>query len=115
MAQQQGEPGDLSFEQALSALEDVVRRLETGEVPLAESIDLYERGEALRRLCQQRLDAAQERIERIVTGPDGKPSGLAPFDEPDDEAPAAASSSAASSDAATPDTAVTPPARADGR
>ena len=110
MAQQQGEPGDLSFEQALSALEDLVRRLETGEVPLAESIDLYERGETLRQLCQQRLDAAQERIERIVTGPDGKPSGLAPFDEPDDQSPAAASSSAAA-----PDAAATPPVRADGR
>ncbi len=73
----------MSFEDALRALEDVVRRLETGEVPLAQSIDLYERGEALRAHCQRRLDAAQARIERIVAGPDGKPSALAPFDDPD--------------------------------
>lgn len=70
----------MSFEQALKALEDVVRRLETGEVALEESIDLYERGETLRKLCQARLDAAQARIEKIVAGPDGKAVGTEPFD-----------------------------------
>ena len=70
----------MSFEQALKALEDVVRRLETGEVPLEESIDLYERGEQLRKLCQARLDTAQARIEKIVAGPDGKATGAVPFD-----------------------------------
>jgi len=71
---------DMSFEQALRALEDVVRKLETGEVPLEESISLYERGEDLRRHCQARLDAAQARIEKIVAGPDGKATGSVPFD-----------------------------------
>ena len=71
---------EMSFEQALRALEDVVRKLEGGEVPLEESIGLYERGEALRRHCQARLDAAQARIEKIVSGPDGKATGAAPFD-----------------------------------
>lgn len=70
----------LSFEEALRALEEVVRKLEGGEVPLEESIGLYERGEALRRHCQARLDAAQARIEKIVQGPDGKASGAVPFD-----------------------------------
>lgn len=70
----------MSFEEALKRLEDVVRRLEGGEVPLDESIALYERGEALRRHCQARLDAAQERIEKIVAGPDGQPQGTEPFD-----------------------------------
>lgn len=56
----------MSFEDALSALESVVRQLEGGEVPLDESITLYERGEALRRHCQARLDAAEARIEKIV-------------------------------------------------
>ena len=73
----------MTFEQALKALEDVVRRLEGGEVPLDESIGLYERGEALRRHCQARLDAAQARIERIVAGPDGGAAGTQPFDDPD--------------------------------
>ena len=72
--------GEMSFEDALRALEDVVRRLESGEVPLDESIALYERGEQLRGHCQARLDSAQARIEKIVAGPDGKPSGAAPFD-----------------------------------
>jgi len=71
----------LSFEDALRALEDVVRRLEGGEVPLDESITLYERGESLRKACQARLDSAQARIERIVAGPDGAPAGLRPLDE----------------------------------
>jgi len=70
----------MTFEAALGALEDVVRRLESGEVPLDESITLYERGETLRLHCQARLDAAQARIEKIVAGPDGKASGTAPFD-----------------------------------
>ena len=72
--------GQMSFEEALRALEDVVRRLETGDVPLEESISLYERGEQLRRHCQARLDAAQARIEKIVQGPDGKATGAVPFD-----------------------------------
>jgi len=77
----------MSFEDALRALEEVVRRLEGGEVPLDESIDLYERGEALRRHCQARLDAAQSRIEKIVAGPDGRVARTEPFDsEPFDAA-----------------------------
>ena len=70
----------LSFEDALRALEDVVRKLESGEVPLDDSISLYERGEQLRKHCQARLDAAQQRIERIVAGPDGAAAGVQPFD-----------------------------------
>jgi exodeoxyribonuclease VII small subunit len=70
----------MSFEDALRALEQVVRRLESGEVPLDESISLYERGEQLRAHCQRRLDAAQARIEAIVQGADGKPTGTVPFD-----------------------------------
>jgi exodeoxyribonuclease VII small subunit len=70
----------MSFEDALRALEDVVRALESGDVPLDDSITLYERGEALRRHCQARLDAAQARIEKIVAGPDGLPASTQPFD-----------------------------------
>ena len=73
---------DLSFEDALKALEEVVRKLESGDVPLDDSISLYERGELLRKHCQARLDAAQARIERIVQGPDGAPAGTQPFDAP---------------------------------
>lgn len=71
----------LSFEEALKALEDVVRRLESGEAPLDESIELYARGDALRAHCQTRLDAAQARIEAIVADRDGRATGTRPFDE----------------------------------
>ncbi|WP_347303975.1 exodeoxyribonuclease VII small subunit [Croceibacterium sp. TMG7-5b_MA50] len=70
---------ELSFEDALRALEDVVRRLEGGDVPLEESISLYEQGEKLRLHCQARLDQAQARIESIVAGPDGRVAGTQPF------------------------------------
>lgn len=70
----------LSFEQALAALESIVQQLERGDVPLDQSIGLYERGEALRAACQQRLDAAQARIERIVTAADGRATGTRSFD-----------------------------------
>jgi len=70
----------LSFEEALRALETIVRQLESGDVPLEDSINLYEEGERLRQHCQKRLDAAQARIERIVQGPDGAAASTRPFD-----------------------------------
>ena len=73
----------LSFEDALRALEQVVRRLESGDAKLDESIELYEQGEKLRAHCQARLDAAQARIEAIVLDAKGQPSGTAPFDGPE--------------------------------
>jgi len=73
----------LSFEDALRALETIVRQLESGDVPLEDSISLYEKGEKLRQHCQKRLDAAQARIERIVAEPDGTATGTQPFDAPD--------------------------------
>jgi exodeoxyribonuclease VII small subunit len=70
----------MTFEEALVALEGIVQQLERGDVPLDQSISLYERGEALRLACQQRLDAAQARIEKIVTGADGHPTSTQAFD-----------------------------------
>lgn len=75
-----GQKSDLSFEEALGALEDIVSRLESGSVPLDESISLYERGEELRKQCQARLDAAQQRIEKIVTDREGNATGTTPLD-----------------------------------
>ena len=74
------ETPELNFEQALRALEDIVHKLESGEAPLDESIALYERGNQLRSLCQERLDAAKARIEAITLGSDGTPSGTTSFD-----------------------------------
>jgi exodeoxyribonuclease VII small subunit len=71
---------DMSFEDALRALEQVVRQLESGDVALDQSIALYEHGEALRRHCQARLDAAQMRIEAIVQDSRGQAAATRPFD-----------------------------------
>ncbi len=76
-----GDIDKMSFEEALAALEGIVQQLERGDVALDASITLYERGEKLRSACQKRLDAAQARIEKIVTGADGKPTGTTPLDE----------------------------------
>jgi exodeoxyribonuclease VII small subunit len=69
----------LSFEDALKELERIVGRLESGEAQLQEAIDLYERGDRLRRQCAARLDAAQARIEAIRTDAEGRAAGTAPF------------------------------------
>ncbi|KPM13761.1 exodeoxyribonuclease VII small subunit [Citromicrobium bathyomarinum] len=83
MAEDPQNISDMSFEEALRALQQVVRQLEDGEVPLDQSIALYERGEKLRAACQARLDAAQARIEAIVLDAKGQPSGTKPFDGPE--------------------------------
>ena len=81
MTEGQDKPiAEMSFEEALRALEITVRQLESGEVPLDESIALYERGEELRKACQKRLDAAQARIDKIVATSEGRASGTVPFD-----------------------------------
>ena len=71
---------ELSFEAALKRLEEIVRRLESGDASLDESIELYGEGDRLRQQCEARLQAAQARIEKIQIGRDGQPSGTAPFD-----------------------------------
>ena len=80
MAEESPDISQMTFEAALRSLEDIVRKLEGGEVPLDESIALYERGEALRQHCQARLDAAQAKIQQIVAGPDGSAQSTRPFD-----------------------------------
>ena len=70
----------MTFEDALRALEEVVRGLESGEVPLDATISLYERGEKLRAHCQARLDAAQARIEQVVANSAGQATGTTSFD-----------------------------------
>jgi exodeoxyribonuclease VII small subunit len=61
----------LSFEMALKELEEIVTRLEQGEVDLEDSIALYERGQALKAHCEKKLKAAESRLEKIVQGGSG--------------------------------------------
>lgn len=71
------EPADIaemSFEQALAELEQIVARLESGQAPLEDSIRMYERGSALKAHCERRLEAARLRVEKIVVGAGGAPA-----------------------------------------
>jgi len=61
----------LSFEDALGELEAIVRRLEEGSGKLEEAVVAYERGVALQRHCDAKLQEAQMRVERIVLGRNG--------------------------------------------
>ncbi|MGB8276390.1 MAG: exodeoxyribonuclease VII small subunit [Methylovirgula sp.] len=77
------EPADIAtmpFEQALAELEAVVDTLEKGAVPLEESIAIYARGEALKKRCEELLKSAEQRIEKITLGANGKPTGSEPLD-----------------------------------
>jgi exodeoxyribonuclease VII small subunit len=78
MAEQE-DVAQLSFEAALKRLEEIVRKLESGEAPLDEAIDLYSEGDRLKQQCEARLAAAQARIEKIQFAPGGGPAGAAPF------------------------------------
>lgn len=61
----------LSFEQALAELEKIVAELESGQAPLERSIEVYERGAALKAHCEAKLEAARLRVEKIVVGAQG--------------------------------------------
>ena len=70
----------MSFEAALSALEDIVGKLESGDVGLEESIETYTRGTQLRAHCDAKLADARARIEKITIAPDGSAGGAEPFE-----------------------------------
>ncbi len=64
--------GGPSFEEALARLEDIVRRLEGGDLPLEESIRRFQEGMALARLCSAKLDEAERRLEQLLGDTDGE-------------------------------------------
>jgi exodeoxyribonuclease VII small subunit len=70
----------MSFEQALEALEKIVDDLERGDVPLDQSIRIYERGEALKAHCDRLLKAAEDKVEKIRLTRDGRAAGTEPLD-----------------------------------
>ena len=70
----------MSFEAAMAELEKVVDQLESGNVPLEESIKLYERGTALKSHCDARLKSAEEKVSQITIGPDGNAGSARPVD-----------------------------------
>ena len=70
----------LTFEKAIEELESIVKRLEEGKVPLEESVAIYERGETLKRRCEELLRQAEARVEKITLDAAGKPTGTTPLD-----------------------------------
>lgn len=71
---------EMSFEDALRELETVVGQLERGEVPLDKSIELYERGAALKARCEAKLKEAEEKVAKLTLDGDGNPTGTAALD-----------------------------------
>jgi exodeoxyribonuclease VII small subunit len=76
----QGDVKKLSFERAMEELESIVTKLEGGKVPLEESVTIYERGEALKRRCEELLRHAEARVEKITTDGSGQITGTEPLD-----------------------------------
>ncbi|ANK80604.1 exodeoxyribonuclease VII small subunit [Minwuia thermotolerans] len=70
----------MNFETALQELEKIVGRLESGDVDLEDSIDMYARGVHLKAHCEAKLKAAEARVEKLVIGTDGQPAGSEPFE-----------------------------------
>ncbi len=70
----------LSFERAIEELESIVKRLEDGKVPLEESVAIYERGEQLKRRCEELLRQAEARVDKITTDASGQAIGTEPLD-----------------------------------
>ncbi|MEM9209977.1 MAG: exodeoxyribonuclease VII small subunit [Pseudomonadota bacterium] len=70
---------EMSFEEAIAELETLVSRLENAQVPLEESIALYDRGAKLKAHCEARLKVAEEKVAQITLGADGVPTGTKPM------------------------------------
>ncbi len=78
-APKHGDIREMTFERALKELEQIVGRLERGDVELEESITIYERGEALKNHCDRLLKQAEAKVEKLTLGPNGAPTGTEPF------------------------------------
>ncbi len=70
---------EMTFEQSLTRLEEIVKSLEKGDAPLAESLGLFEEGAGLLRSCGKLLDEAEQKVVQLRKGPDGAPEEL-PFE-----------------------------------
>ncbi len=74
--------GNKTFEESMTRLEQIVRSMERGDVPLEESLKLFQEGTELVRSCQKLLDQAQLQVKKIMTAPDGSPVEEEFQDEP---------------------------------
>lgn len=70
----------MPFETAIAELEQIVRELEGGKVPLEQSVAMYERGEVLKARCEDLLKQAEARVDKITLDAGSKPTGSEPLD-----------------------------------
>ncbi|TQS71523.1 exodeoxyribonuclease VII small subunit [Rhodobacteraceae bacterium] len=80
MSEEKHDISAMSFEEAMKAFEAVVNQLDRGDVPLDQSIALYERGAALKARCAKLLKEAEERVEKITLNADGEAQGATPVE-----------------------------------
>lgn len=71
---------EMTFEEAMRALETLVGELERGDVPLEQSIALYERGAKLKARCETKLKEAEEKVAKLTLDAEGRPTGTQPLD-----------------------------------
>ena len=64
---------DKTFEENMTRLEEIVTRLEKGDVPLSQSLSLFEEGTKLAAQCRKELDGAEQKVVKLMKGPDGAP------------------------------------------
>ena len=74
------EINNLTFEEAMEELENVVRQLESGKIKLDEAVAVYERGIKLKNFCEEKLKSAKSKIDKLVIGKDGSIIGKEDFD-----------------------------------
>ena len=71
---------EMTFEQAMSELERIVTQLERGDVPLEDSISLYEKGAELKKRCEAKLKEAEQKVAAITLDEDGSVTGTKPLE-----------------------------------
>ena len=74
----------MTFEKALSRLEEIARQLESGDIPLEDSLKMYEEGMKLIAFCNQKLNEAEKKVQKLTRNPDGE-FVTEPLDAPPEE------------------------------
>ena len=81
----QKEVEKISFEEALTELESIVQKLESGQVKLEEAVSAYEKGVQMQKICEEKLKTAQMKVEKLLLDKTGTPVGKEPLDATTEE------------------------------
>lgn len=72
---------ETTFEARMNRLEEITKQLERGDIPLEESLKIFEEGTALIQACRQMLDGAEQKVRLLVRGEPGEADEMVPFGE----------------------------------